>query len=113
MSTLSQFAPFTSGGLKSYQTGYVSSGVTNGTGEDSRFFDVTVSSVNTSKTITSFDGSGTGGGGNDAMSYFSSTAAQIFIFAGRMTSATNLRLSTSTGFAVNNLRGRWQIAEAN
>jgi hypothetical protein len=116
MSTLSQFAPFASGGLKSFQTGYVSTDSLSGSGggEDAKFLDVTVSSVATAKAIP--------GGLIVAANYYnafnasagmrySDTANSYGPVIMRLTSATNLRLSApgvSIGFV-----GRWQVAEAN
>jgi hypothetical protein len=115
MSSLSQFAPFASGGLKSYQTGYVSAEPSAGSGEDTKFFDVTVSSVSTSKTMCSFAGSGSTISSGRAMAYYSQNGAEIqAILSARMTSSTNLRLATSySSPAPTFMVGRWQIAEAN
>jgi len=113
MSNLSQFAPFAGGGLKSYQTGYVSGTTTSGSGEDARYVDVTVSSVNTAKTICSFDGGGINGALSGAMSYYSG-GSEMAIFAARMTSSTNVRIANGRGNNwPSNVAGRWQIAEAN
>jgi hypothetical protein len=114
MSSLSQFAPFAGGGLKSYQTGYVSATPSDGSGEDTKFFDVTVSSVSTSKTMCSFAGSGSTSSSR-AMAYYSQNGAETqAILSARMTSSTNLRLATSLlGAAPTVMTGRWQIAEAN
>jgi hypothetical protein len=112
MSSLSQFAPFASGGLKSYQTGYVSATPSDGSGEDTKFFDVTVSSVSTSKTMCSFAGSGSTLSSR-AMAYYSGAEIQAILSA-RMTSSTNLRLATGYNNAAPTvMTGRWQIAEAN
>ena len=115
MSNLTQFAPFVSGGLKSYQTGYVDGNGSNGTGQDYVFFDITVSSVNTSKTVTDFTGSGNQGGAS--MFYSADQAARAYrIYTSRLTSATNLRLANNAGllgFSSVNIGGRWQLAEAN
>jgi hypothetical protein len=114
MSSLSQFAPFAGGGLKSYQTGYVSATPSDGSGEDTKFFDVTVSSVSTSKTMCSFAGSGSTLSGR-AMAYYSQNGAEAqAILSARMTSNTNLRLATSLfSFVPTVMTGRWQLAEAN
>jgi len=114
MSTLSQFAPFASGGLKSYQTGYVSSAsLTTGTGEDLSYLNVTVSSVSTSKTMCSFAGSGSSSV-TRAMAYFITGTEQQTIISPRMTSSTNLRLANAYGNSPSTaMVGRWQIAEAN
>jgi hypothetical protein len=115
MSSLSQFAPFASGGLKSYQTGYVSATPSTGSGEDTSFYDLTVYSVSTSKTMCSFAGSGSISGASRAMAYYSQNGAEIqAILSARMTSSTNLRLATSySSPAPTFMAGRWQIAEAN
>ena len=112
MSTLSQFAPFAGGGLKSYQTGYVSTSSSTGTGEDSRFIDVSVSSVSTSKTMCSFAGSGSTLS-NRAMAFYTGSETEAILSA-RMTSSTNLRLASGYGNPNPTIfMGRWQIAEAN
>jgi len=117
MSTLSQFAPFAGGGLKSFQTGYLyTSSLSNGSGEDNKFFDVTVSSVSTSKTICSFAGSGNSGSNsqNQQAAYSDQNLSSLAIFSSRMTSSTNLRLAASfANGAPQAIAGRWQIAEAN
>lgn len=118
MSTLSQFAPFAGGGLKSFQTGYVniaSSSASSGSGEDGSFLNVTVSSVSIEKSITGLQGNwGTRGRQSH---YFTSDAAANTTFATtRMVSTTALRISNPTppgGYFSPNLSGRWQLAEAN
>jgi hypothetical protein len=115
MSSLSQFAPFASGGLKSYQTGYVMviNPASGSGGQDSRIVDVTVSSVSTSKTMCSFDGAGGNSGASERGQAYSQDAYAFAIVAPRMTSSTNLRLATSYSLAsVECIQGRWQIAEA-
>jgi len=120
MSTLSQFAPFAGGGLKSFQTGYVTTGTTDGSSftEDAKYADVTVSSVSTSKAISAFQGVYTNMGLNIALystngrsSYDSSPVTT------RLTSSTNLRLGVNNAYiivyATPRIMGRWQIAEAN
>lgn len=113
MSSLSQFAPFASGGLKSFQTGYVNTTMSSSSGEDAKYLDVSVSSVSTTKTICSFDGSGNSYDVGYGMGY--SVGGQNFqIISSRMTSATNLRLANGrVSDAPNYVQGRWQIAEAN
>ena len=117
MSSLSQFAPFASGGLKSYQTGYVSATPSAGSGEDNRFFDVTVSSVSTSKTMCSFAGSGSSSATASRSMLYSAGSGSTeiaYIFSARMTSATNLRLANASSEGnCQGVQGRWQIAEAN
>lgn len=113
MSNLSQFAPFAGGGLKSFQTGYIQVAADGSSGEDRSYKDVTISSVNTSKTITSFQGSIAGYNypGNGYQVY-GIPAAYSGIVTSRMTSATNLRLG-SVVFDGPIISGRWQVAEAN
>jgi len=120
MSTLSQFAPFAGGGLKSFQTGYVNTGTSDGTtfSEDSRYADVTVSSVNTAKAISAFQGAFTNTGLN--ISLYSSNARSAYDSSpvtSRLTSGTNLRLGTQNAYSISygtpRIVGRWQIAEAN
>jgi hypothetical protein len=113
MSNLSQFAPFASGGLKSFQTGYGGGVITTGSGEDQGFFDITISSVNTAKAIPGgFGGSGQNSGLTNSNLYFyqgGNTLASVMM---RLTSSTNLRLS-SPGGAIGGIVARWQVAEAN
>lgn len=118
MSNLTQFAPFAGGGLKSFQTGYAANNnATTGTGEDTKYVDVTISSVNTAKAIPAAYGSGIRSGYAYIATYYFS-GARIAIILPRLTSGTNLRLSCmfnagdeyaeGTGIA-----SRWQVAEAN
>jgi hypothetical protein len=123
MSTLSQFAPFAGGGLKSFQTGYANTtNATSGSGEDARYLDVTISSVSTTKAIPCVYGTAM------AVNFFGFAASMYFFASGaqgnpgmllpRLTSSTNLRLSCNidvgqwqgTNTAIT---GRWQVAEAN
>lgn len=116
MSSLSQFAPFASGGLKSYQTGYVDvvAPSVGGGGQDVRIVDVTVSSVSTSKTMCSFDGAGGSSEAAGRGQIYSQDTYAFAIVAPRMTSSTNLRLATASQLgSVGCIQGRWQIAEAN
>jgi hypothetical protein len=107
MSTLSQFAPFAGGGLKSFQTGYVNATMGGGSGEDAIFTDVTTSAVDVSKTITAFQGSS---GSNNYRLYSGYGGEAAAIISTRMTSTTNLRLASRS--AGQTLQGRWQAAEA-
>jgi hypothetical protein len=118
MSNLSQFAPFAGGGLKSFQTGYVSgTGGSVGSGEDNSFKNVTVSSVNTAKTVTSFQGSSAGNYIDNGSYSFDFTAATVAvaIITTRMSTATNLVLASPqrNGTSYAQITGRWQVAEAN
>lgn len=114
MSSLSQFAPFAGGGLKSYQTGFVYVGQTV-TGaqagvEDGNYNDVSVSAVVVSKTITSFQGTASiNPGGQYWLNY-----TTVLFPTTRLTSTTNLRIATSRYVGEPcYVTGRWQAAEAN
>ena len=109
MSSLSQFAPFAGGGLKSFQTGWIGVSVSFGSGEDTAYYDVGVSSVTVSKTITAFQGSY---GSNTYGMYSGYAGEAAMIMTTRMTSTTNLRIAASRS-AGNTVNGRWQAAEAN
>jgi hypothetical protein len=109
MSNLSQFAPFAGGGLKSFQTGYVNAGVSYGSGEDTLYYDVSLSSVTASKTITAFQGSY---GSNTYGLYSGFGGENTLILTTRMVSSTLLRMASSRGYS-GVLVGRWQAAEAN
>jgi hypothetical protein len=102
MSNLTQFAPFASGGLKSFQTGFSAGNLVyiGGGGEDWCVKDITVSAVVVAKTITAFQGLAN----NDANG----------VITTRMTTTTNLRVGTplNYGYTVGG-PGRWQAAEAN
>ena len=118
MSSLSQFAPFVAGGLKSLQTGYVSMAttfVTASAAEDTGgVANITISSVNTAKAIPGgVLGCGTytlANGTFNLMFSDSFNAAQFAQVSLRLTSATNLQLNTAP---LANIRGRWYVAEAN
>lgn len=109
MSTLTQFA---GAGLKSVQTGYVdTSTLTIGTGEDVRHLNVTIAAVqNPSKCVVRFVGghnSGSAAVGGGTMKAGSLT---VFEATPRLTSATNLRLSSTSGDA-GRMSGRWYVEE--
>jgi hypothetical protein len=114
MSNLTQFAPFASGGLKSFQTGFAA-GLTSasGVGEDGGYFDVTISSVNTSKAIPGgFGGAGASSGADLRNLVYSNPNSMSILM--RLTSSTNLRLSgLSNTYGVYGINARWQVAEAN
>jgi hypothetical protein len=100
------------GGLRSYQTGYVAGGVAAGSGEDSRFVDVTVNSVNVLKTACSFDG-GFVGTTNIQAAMEKSGPSQTKLCTIRMINPTTVRISTLDSGGDSRLVGRWQIAESN
>jgi hypothetical protein len=116
MSSLSQFAPFAGGGLKSFQTGYVQTDTATQTsaGEDWSYVDVSISSVSTTKSIPNAFGSFGPSAGSRGY-YFASTSNQYGIVLPRLTSSTNLRLSQSGAgvYLQSSLAARWQVAEAN
>jgi len=104
MSSLSQFF---GGGLKSFQTGYVSTTtLTTGTGEDVRYVDVTVSSVDTTKCFAVFEGGFSSSTNNSMVKSGGNTAFDATV---RLTSSTNLRISTNYADAA--VVGRWKILE--
>jgi hypothetical protein len=109
MSNLSQF--FSGGGIKSIQSGYIAGASTGGStstaDQDSRTWDVTVSSVDVNKVIILVDGSSSGSAGGAGRI---SGSTDSFAVLGRMTSATNLRLS-STQANGSNIAARWQLVE--
>ena len=94
--------------IKSYQTGYVStSTLSSSTGEDLEYIDIIISSVDTEKSLIMFDG----GGGNTDLnsSFYKSGDIETTQCTYRLTSSTNLRISTSlNGFAIG---GRWTVIE--
>lgn len=112
MSLLSNFIPFASGGgINSIQTGYVSASTTGGSaGEDRYYYDVTITSVTTSKAVPDFFGS-VNYAPYGAVSAYSDTVAFYYICFPRLTSATNLRLSSNSGSGTL-IAGRWYVIEA-
>ena len=120
MSSLSQFAPFAGGGLKSFQTGFVGSsfGYVGTSFEDSYFVDVTISSVSTTKSIPAAVGSSFTQPYGAATRYgYIYRGGVSFVCWGmpRLTSATNLRIASALNGDVGTLQYsyRWQVAEAN
>jgi len=116
MSTLSQFAPFAGGGIKSIQTGYINATATSGTAgdQDERYIDTTISSVNTSKAVS--DVFGTASGSSNAAGYFFfGTSERTSSLRPRLTSATNLRISTygTNQGGTPTILCRWYVIESN
>jgi hypothetical protein len=111
MSNLTQFAPFASGGLKSFQTGFVNTLGTNTTSsgqENAVILNVTVSAITVAKTITAFQGNV-----QQTSVAFISAADAVFPTT-LMTTTTNLRIaSTYNNGGGQYFTGRWQAAEAN
>ncbi len=82
MSNLSQFAI---SGIKSFQTGYLNNpALSTSTGEDLRYYDLTLSAVDTAKTVVFISGYMTDAGG---VRYGADRVKW------RLTSTTNVRLS--------------------
>ena len=94
MSTLSQFA---GARIKSVQSIYVANGTafSTGTGEDAKYIDVTISAVNTSKSIFLPSGYASNHYGNS--------------MTPRLTSSTNVRLTNGTSATA--ALCRWQVVE--
>lgn len=111
MSTLSQFAPFAgAGGIKSIQTGYVnaamsSNGVTYT--EDYAYRDISISSVNTSKSMPVFMGAMING-----VARFNPGNNPVPVDM-RFLSSTSVRCAQSVEYTGWSLIGRWYIYEMN
>jgi len=106
MSTLSQFAPFAGGGIKSIQQGLVSTSLPGGTsGGTYLSANYTISAVNTAKAIPAFQGAGRIGSGglyNDG-----SNMAAI------LTSSTNVQVGNYVLYGGWWIYGRWYVVESN
>ena len=103
-----------SGGLKSYYTGAYAGGVSVGTGEDLRYVDITVSSVDVLKTVCSFDGGFALGTSTEIPlhKYGGSSSVVVKLCTARMINATTLRIATRDSGGEARIVGRWQIAES-
>lgn len=113
MSTLSQFGS----GVKSVQTGYVATTtVSTGTGEASRYVDITVSTIsNISKCFVVFNGSANNQSSDTNSWYYSSTINGTFLIPTiRVLNSTTIRImsSSSTVIALGFV-GRWTLVEYN
>jgi len=108
MTTVSELFPQSA--IKSIQEG-VLVGATNlsGSGEDKKYHDITISAVDTSKSIAFFEGS-TSSTLYPGLYYGNSTYA-IGVVQARLTSSTNLRLSTASGSNMTTITGRWKVVE--
>lgn len=105
MSNLSDFLPAGGGGgLVGQQSDYLAPVVPNsGSGQDTRYYDITVSAVgDVNKCICWMDG------GFGANHVYTTTATIPNL---RLTSATNLRISTGQPSGTSSLAGTWFIAE--
>lgn len=97
------FAPAATSPIKSIQTGYASSAaLSSGSGEDSKYLDVTISAVNAAKSVVMFEGGA--GSSISASTSYSNTNKCTY----RLTSSTNLRISNPSQSAI---AGRWQVVE--
>ena len=104
MSTLSQFAPFAGGGIKSIQTGAVSAAMTGGGGGALATSNFTISAVTIAKSIPEFQGVGRSGGGG---------ASDGINMASVLTTTTNLQVNQYTFYSNWILYGRWYVVESN
>lgn len=93
--------------IQSIQTGYVSGANTTGTGEDLRYIDVTISAVTIAKCVLEAVG---GSASNEGNSFFRGGATAATELSPRLTSTTNLRLSSSSAGGAN-ISGRWTVVE--
>ena len=111
MSTLSQFA---GGGIKSVQTGYIAtSSLSSGTGEEVKYFDVTVSTVtDITKCFVTFNGSAAAGGTGVAGAYFFSTSVITYAPTIKIISPTTIRIMSNSG-SIFSITGRWTLVEYN
>lgn len=109
--------------IKSSQSGYLNTSSISTTGsagtEDYRYVDVTISAVDVTKAIVTFEGSmGSQGGANATGGYAQYGNNTITsIPTARLTSSTNLRISVSdknNGLSLNSstsINGRWKVVE--
>ena len=88
--------------IKSIQTGYVDSATSNGSGEDVKYLDVTVSAVTVANCACFFYG-----GASSSAAYAMGYQAG-YITTPRLTSTTNLRLGAQSGTQI---VGRWYVVE--
>lgn len=104
---LSKLSALPVGAIKSVQNGVVSSAMSSGSGQDSKYLDVTISSVNPAKCVVRF----TGGIGDNAQEASAKSISgwlyQPFV---RLTSATNLRIHFN-GTYKSFVNGQWTVEE--
>lgn len=99
--------------VKSVQEGYVASTTpSTGSGEDANYVDVTISSVDTSKTLIFVSGSGSPQSSR-AGHFATASTSDTAIATGRLTSATNLRISCLGRPASAGICARWRVVEYN
>jgi hypothetical protein len=107
MSDISTFIA-AAGGVASIQTGFSSAIASTGTSEDAKYVDVPITAVDVNKSIPSFVG---GNASSEAWAYALTGATQVHKCSARLTSSTNLRIST-TG-SESHISGRWYVVEFN
>lgn len=109
MSTLSQFGS----GVRSIQTGYVSTSSTTytGVGEQYYYLDVTVSALaNITKCFVTFDGAWNGGS-SGFVALYSAASIGSAIATTRVINSTTIRIMTSSPYS--HVVGRWTLVEYN
>lgn len=106
MSTLSQFLGG-AGSVKSIQYGTVgwTMVISDGAGAERKYVDITISSVNSAKCIVNIYG---GFGPSEDDMWYSGGGRKTL---GRVTSSTNLRVSTGGITYVNGCAFSWQVVE--
>jgi hypothetical protein len=96
-------------GVKQVITGYVEASASAGSGEDVVYVDVTISAVNTAKSVVFFLG-GTGSSAVNARLLTASSASSSSCTA-RLTSTTNVRISANTNLGTPIISGRYTVLE--
>lgn len=93
------------------QTGYVStSGTSVGTGEDTRFLDVTIAAVSAiGNCELHFVGGAAGSSGNEMLANDGDQNSPTYKCTARLTSTTNLRIAAPANVAW--FQGRWQVVD--
>lgn len=100
--------------IKSIQSDFLPITVaTVGTGEDLKYVDVTITSVDTAKCFVSFvGGSASGNAGNCYIKSGSGTTSVTYMCSARLTTSTNLRISSPQNDALApSIAGRWTVIE--
>ena len=100
--------PAISSVVRAVQTGYVDSNtLTAGAGEEAKYLDVTIASVNINKCIMFFDGGGSAGANEPFYKAGDVESAQCTT---KLTTATNLRISSPFS-GDDAIGGRWTVIE--
>ena len=110
MTTLSELFP--QSGIASIQEGYVgiTTGLSSGSGQDLFYYDVTISAVDTAKAVATVVGS-FAFSANAEGAYFTTSASGTVIPYARLTSSTNLRISTGNPNGSPRLKCAWTVVE--